>query len=146
MTLNSSKLIVNRNFNDGTTRGVWMQKCTGTASKRIVASMCANHTGAVYLMCWICCQPRAHSAWSQGMNDGLNAAKRVGGTLSWPSHGRSAFGMSWTWRDGVWQRQGQTLGHPSCSGELHLLAVAAAGEVTSMSCASGSSLAGSCND
>ena len=79
------------------------------------------------------------------MNDALNAAKRVGGTLSWPSHGRSAFGMSWTSRDGAWQRQGQTLGHSSCVSELLFLAAAAAGEVTSMSGASGRSLAGSCN-
>ena len=123
-----------------------MQKCTGRASNWIVASMRANHTGAVYLMCWTCCRLRAHSAWSQGLNNELSAAKRVGGTLRRPSHGRRAFGMSWVSRDGAWQRQGQTLGHPSCIGDLLFVAVAADSDVSSMSGVSGPSLAGSCND
>ena len=123
-----------------------MQKCTGTASKRIVASTCANHPGVVYLTFCTCRRPRAHSALSQGVTDALNAAKRVGGTLRRPIHGRSALGISWTSRDGRWQQHGQSLEHSTSVGELLFAAVAAAGEVTSMSCASGPSLAGSCND
>ena len=123
-----------------------MQKCTGRASNWIVASMRANHPGAVYLISCTCRRPRAHSAWSQGLNNELSAAKRVGGTLRRPSHGRRAFGMSWVSRDGAWQRQGQTLGHPSCIGDLLFVAVAADSDVSSMSGVSGPSLAGSCND
>ena len=108
-----------------------MQKCTGKASKRTVASICANHPGAVYLMLCTCRLPPVHSAWSQGMNDELNAAKRVGGTLRRPSHGRSAFGTSWTLRDGRWQLHGQPFKHFPYTEAL--LPVASAGDVSVIS-------------